>query len=232
MDERVACAIPLRWQPSEVQAGAWIDAAFVRVLLDKGPRDQARLLHERDPRGTLSGGRLSEGLCFALRRWLAAVDGEPGLACTSPTRTFDADGFRRRSACVCIRGDAGTGLHVLLVSSTKTVGRWSLPGGGIDPGETPRAAALRELAEEAGVRGTISAELGAVENPAKRTRTAAFAVTVTDNELASGDYQEGALGRSSAWMRVDKVMAEGGALSDRPTMRALVAVALDKRAAP
>ncbi len=31
-------------------------------------------------------------------------------------------------------------------------GRWNLPGGNIDPGETPREAAVREAKEEAGVR--------------------------------------------------------------------------------
>ncbi|WP_108484530.1 RNA pyrophosphohydrolase [Oceaniglobus ichthyenteri] len=38
---------------------------------------------------------------------------------------------------------------------------WQMPQGGIDPGETPRAAALRELAEETGVNPdlvTIEAE--------------------------------------------------------------------------
>jgi len=34
---------------------------------------------------------------------------------------------------------------------------WELPGGGIDPGETPRAAACRELAEETGI---VAGELG------------------------------------------------------------------------
>lgn len=29
---------------------------------------------------------------------------------------------------------------------------WQMPQGGIDPGETPRAAAMRELAEETGIR--------------------------------------------------------------------------------
>ena len=32
-----------------------------------------------------------------------------------------------------------------------TPGAWQMPQGGIDPGETPRDAALRELAEETGV---------------------------------------------------------------------------------
>ncbi len=32
--------------------------------------------------------------------------------------------------------------------------RWITPGGGIDPGETPRAAAVRELFEETGLRVT------------------------------------------------------------------------------
>lgn len=37
-------------------------------------------------------------------------------------------------------------------------GRWELPGGGIEPGEHPEAAAIREVAEETGLTIDIAAE--------------------------------------------------------------------------
>jgi 8-oxo-dGTP diphosphatase len=50
------------------------------------------------------------------------------------------------------------GRSVLLVERAKGIrrGYWSLPGGHIEPGETARAAALRELAEETGVEAEIA----------------------------------------------------------------------------
>jgi putative (di)nucleoside polyphosphate hydrolase len=42
-----------------------------------------------------------------------------------------------------------------------TIGAWQMPQGGVDPGETPRDAALRELGEETGIapeKVTIIAE--------------------------------------------------------------------------
>jgi 8-oxo-dGTP pyrophosphatase MutT (NUDIX family) len=44
----------------------------------------------------------------------------------------------------------------------KPVGTWALPKGLVDPGEDPAATALREVAEETGVRGRLETKLGDV----------------------------------------------------------------------
>jgi putative (di)nucleoside polyphosphate hydrolase len=49
--------------------------------------------------------------------------------------------------------------HVFVAQRKDAAGAWQMPQGGIDAGESPRAAALRELAEETGVmRADIVAE--------------------------------------------------------------------------
>jgi 8-oxo-dGTP pyrophosphatase MutT (NUDIX family) len=47
------------------------------------------------------------------------------------------------------------GIEVALITSRDT-GRWVLPKGWVEGGETRHEAALREAGEEAGLRGTIS----------------------------------------------------------------------------
>jgi len=39
-------------------------------------------------------------------------------------------------------------------------GRWTFPKGGVEEGETPAQAAVREIEEETGIRGTVAGELG------------------------------------------------------------------------
>jgi len=63
----------------------------------------------------------------------------------------------RASASVIVLRDAAGGLEVLLVQRNPEQrfmgGFWVFPGGAVDDGEDHRAAAVRELAEEAGIAG-------------------------------------------------------------------------------
>jgi argininosuccinate lyase len=53
------------------------------------------------------------------------------------------------AAAVGLFDEAG---HVLLVHQNYGRRRWSLPGGVLEPGESPHAAAVREVEEETGLR--------------------------------------------------------------------------------
>src|SRR5262245_62094450 len=56
---------------------------------------------------------------------------------------------------VCIDA-AGRLLLCRLSAVTEAAGAWTLPGGGVEFGEHPEAAALRELEEETGLVGEIA----------------------------------------------------------------------------
>ena len=69
---------------------------------------------------------------------------------------------------VVARDGAG---RVLLVRDRDS-GRWTLPGGIVEPDETPADAALRELLEEAGTPATLTRLAAVVGGPGCETRYA------------------------------------------------------------
>lgn len=67
------------------------------------------------------------------------------------------------AAAITTKGDA-----VLMIRRRQKEGTllWAFPSGGIEPGETPEAAAVRETAEEVGVTVSASTNLGTRVHPA------------------------------------------------------------------
>ena len=54
-------------------------------------------------------------------------------------------------------------VEFLLVTSNSNLNRWIIPAGHVETGETYQETALREVVEEAGVKGVILSDLGALE---------------------------------------------------------------------
>ena len=75
-------------------------------------------------------------------------------------------------------------------------GRWSVPGGHVEPGETPEAAVLRELCEETGLQGICGPILldVTVDIEGRRYWITDFAVTVPGHRepVASDDAEAAA----------------------------------------
>lgn len=84
----------------------------------------------------------------------------------------------RSQAVVCRQGKLLLVEHVL-----KGRDFYNLPGGGIEEGETPAEAALRELEEEAGVRGKIVRPLTIEYKPDMLSRIFSFLVEIPEDAV-------------------------------------------------
>ncbi len=101
------------------------------------------------------------------------------------------DTGHRRIPCVgaIIKDPAG---RLLLVKRghAPQAGRWSLPGGRVEPGESDQQAVVREIREEAGLEVRCDRLVGSVERPWAPDAVLEirdYAATVTGGTLAAGD---------------------------------------------
>jgi ADP-ribose pyrophosphatase YjhB (NUDIX family) len=112
---------------------------------------------------------------------------------------------------ICL--DAGERLLLCrLASGEPEPGAWTLPGGGVDFGEHPDEAVIRELREETGLTGTIAGVEGVFSHVYEHSRYfdgadlhflgILYRVDVTGGDLA--DEIDGTTDRS-AWFSRDEV---------------------------
>lgn len=105
------------------------------------------------------------------------------------------------------RGD-----QVLLVERGKPplAGIWSLPGGHIEPGETAKAAAQRELLEETGLSASILGLVEAVDvirHDANGVLTAHYLIAVFLARDTAGDPVAAADAAAAAFVPLDRIAA-------------------------
>jgi 8-oxo-dGTP diphosphatase len=92
----------------------------------------------------------------------------------------------------CVGAILTAGGRILLIrrGHEPEAGRWSLPGGRVEPGETDQQALVREVREETGLEVAPGPLAGAVDRPAPGGRVLVirdYAATVTGGTLAAGD---------------------------------------------
>ncbi|XP_025912529.1 diphosphoinositol polyphosphate phosphohydrolase 1 isoform X2 [Apteryx rowi] len=147
---------------------------------------------------------------------------------SNQTRTYDGDGYKKRAACLCFRSESEEECHtdcsllhgsgcsdqgelmfragigdtkVLLVSSSRHPDRWIVPGGGMEPEEEPNMAAVREVCEEAGVKGTLGRLVGIFENRDRKHRTYVYVLIVTE---VLEDWEDSVnIGRKREWFKIE-----------------------------
>jgi 8-oxo-dGTP pyrophosphatase MutT (NUDIX family) len=105
--------------------------------------------------------------------------------------------------------------QVLLVTAKRNPKNWIFPKGHIEKGETPEAAAIREMREEAGVVGTVIGPAAVAEYSflGARARVEYYLVRLTQEEGPPED------GRSRIWCGLDEALERLSYKNNRKLLR-------------
>lgn len=102
-------------------------------------------------------------------------------------------------------------------------GQWAFPGGSIDPGENPQETALRELAEEVGLRLSSDRVIGCLDDFVTRSGFHISPVVIWGGsvlQLSKNEQEVASIHRipCSELFRSDTPFFEEGTTSDRPVL--------------
>ena len=146
------------------------------IVFDDGLRDSvAAHLKGHERREVALDGRRHAAVAIAL---LDSEAGEDGHDPTPeawrdmrvvPGEATGRDGRPLDGRMVGVAGGAAFLLCRRAVGLRRHAAQWALPGGRLDPGETPQDAALRELDEELGLRPGPETILGLLDDYASRS---------------------------------------------------------------
>lgn len=132
-----------------------------------------------------------------------------------PEAEFRLPGQRQQASAIPFRiGDLG--LEVLLVTSIRS-GKWILPKGNVDPGNTPAQTAGIEALEEAGVSGSVSSTALAAYGYEKGSTHHWVQVFALRVEQVHEEWPESGL-RRRHWTSLDEAIR----LIDQPRVRAVL----------
>jgi 8-oxo-dGTP diphosphatase len=144
---------------------AWIDSALITGGSEDGERHAVRIVYDGwvgadapDPRVVETDGSTVDARWHPLDDVLSGA--LPVVQMVRDALEAHLPTKRQRLAAKALirRGDRL--LLARLSSRAVEEGRWTLPGGGVDHGESPETALVREVHEEAGLSPTVRALVG------------------------------------------------------------------------
>lgn len=113
--------------------------------------------------------------------------------------------------------------HVLLIrrGCEPFEGAWALPGGYLDSGETPLEAAVRELAEEAGIEVEPESlkKVGVYDGPGRDPRGTFIATAYKVTVAAGTKAQAGDDAAAVIWLPTDTALSVGLAFDHSQILR-------------